>query len=126
MAQQGASDESSFMVGHNHGVNLQRLLLASILIGWPQHRLGHQHDPIGDIVTDQFIATEIVRSAVGTMGLVAAVPVTTATRSPLRRRGDRRLGLGFHQPPAVARQTALRHRLQHELQLKVGLSARTV
>ena len=29
----GASDESSFMVGQNHGVDLRGLLLASILIG---------------------------------------------------------------------------------------------
>lgn len=31
-----------------------------------------------EIVTSQFLAQEIVRSAVGTMGLVAAVPITTA------------------------------------------------
>ncbi len=29
-------------------------------------------------MTSQFIAQEIVRSAVGTIGLVAAVPITTA------------------------------------------------
>ncbi len=33
---------------------------------------------IGEVVTSQFIAQEIVRSAVGTIGLVAAVPITTA------------------------------------------------
>lgn len=34
-------------------------------------------DTLGDVVTDQVIAQEIVRSAVATLGLVAAVPVTT-------------------------------------------------
>ena len=32
---------------------------------------------IGDVVTDQVIAQEIVRSAVATIGLIAAVPITT-------------------------------------------------
>jgi uncharacterized membrane protein len=32
----------------------------------------------GDLLTSQFLAQEIVRSAVGTIGLVAAVPITTA------------------------------------------------
>jgi uncharacterized membrane protein len=31
----------------------------------------------GDLVTSEFLAQEIVRSAVGTIGLVAAVPITT-------------------------------------------------
>ncbi len=34
--------------------------------------------PVSEVVTSQFIAQEIVRSAVGTIGLVAAVPITTA------------------------------------------------
>jgi uncharacterized membrane protein len=33
---------------------------------------------LGDVVTDQIIAQEIVRSVVATLGLIAAVPVTTA------------------------------------------------
>lgn len=35
-------------------------------------------DSLGAVVTDQLIAQEIVRSAVATLGLVAAVPLTTA------------------------------------------------
>lgn len=35
-------------------------------------------DPLGAVVTDQVIAQEIVRSVVATLGLIAAVPVTTA------------------------------------------------
>ena len=36
------------------------------------------NDSLGGVVTDQVIAQEIVRSAVATLGLIAAVPVTTA------------------------------------------------
>ena len=35
-------------------------------------------DPVGQVLSDQLVATEIVRSAVGTIGLIAAVPITTA------------------------------------------------
>ncbi len=34
--------------------------------------------PIGELLTGQLIAQELVRSAVGTIGLIAAVPITTA------------------------------------------------
>ncbi|MEU8665225.1 YibE/F family protein, partial [Actinoplanes philippinensis] len=34
--------------------------------------------PLGELLTSQMIAQELVRSAVGTIGLVAAVPITTA------------------------------------------------
>jgi uncharacterized membrane protein len=33
--------------------------------------------PIGDLLTSEFLAQEILRSAVGTIGLVASVPITT-------------------------------------------------
>jgi uncharacterized membrane protein len=35
-------------------------------------------DPLGQVLSDQLVATELVRSAVGTIGLIAAVPITTA------------------------------------------------
>lgn len=35
-------------------------------------------DSLGGVLTDQIIAQEIVRSAVATLGLIAAVPITTA------------------------------------------------
>lgn len=35
-------------------------------------------EPIGGVLTDQIVAQEIVRSVVATLGLVAAVPITTA------------------------------------------------
>jgi uncharacterized membrane protein len=35
-------------------------------------------EPIGELLTSEFLAQEILRSAVGTIGLVASVPITTA------------------------------------------------
>lgn len=43
-------------------------------------------DPLGDIITDQLVATELVRSAVGTVGLIAAVPITTVAAALVARR----------------------------------------
>lgn len=43
-------------------------------------------DPLGEILTDQLVATELVRSAVGTIGLIAAVPITTAAAAIVARR----------------------------------------
>lgn len=40
---------------------------------------------LGGVVTDQFVAQEVVRSIVGTLGLVAAVPITTALAAVLLR-----------------------------------------
>ncbi|HEY0699210.1 MAG TPA: YibE/F family protein [Micromonospora sp.] len=42
--------------------------------------------PLGDLLTNQLIAQELVRSAVGTLGLIAAVPVTTALAAALASR----------------------------------------
>ena len=48
-------------------------------------------ESLGGVVTDQLVAQELVRSAVATLGLVAAVPVTTALAALVaaRRAGDR-------------------------------------
>lgn len=40
----------------------------------------------GDVATDQFIAQEVVRSLVATLGIIAAVPLTTALASVVARR----------------------------------------
>jgi uncharacterized membrane protein len=45
--------------------------------------------PMGQILTSQIIATEIARSVVGTIGLIAAVPITTWLAAILVRRGLR-------------------------------------
>ena len=43
-------------------------------------------DPVGQVLTDQLVATELARSAVGTIGLISAVPITTAAAAFLARR----------------------------------------
>jgi uncharacterized membrane protein len=42
--------------------------------------------PMGELLTSQLIAQELVRSAVGTIGLIAAVPITTALAALLASR----------------------------------------
>ncbi|WP_204745215.1 YibE/F family protein [Glycomyces paridis] len=42
--------------------------------------------PLGQVLTSQTIATEIVRSVAGTLGLIAAVPITTWLAAHLARR----------------------------------------
>ncbi len=133
----GFTDDLSTSLGLTHGVNMQGLLLAGIVIGslgvlddvtvtqsvtvselaranptygfrqlyGAASRVGRSHiasvintiilayagsslpllilivannGSFGGVVTDQIIAQEIVRSAVATLGLIAAVPVTTA------------------------------------------------
>lgn len=46
-------------------------------------------DSLGSVVTDQIVAQEIVRSVVATLGLIAAVPITTVLAAfALRSAGD--------------------------------------
>ncbi|SDT81306.1 YibE/F family protein [Actinoplanes derwentensis] len=45
--------------------------------------------PVGEVLTTQLIAQELVRSAVGTIGLVAAVPITTALAAWMAARRHR-------------------------------------
>ena len=80
--------------------------------------------PLGEMLTTEFLAQEIVRSIVGTIGLIAAVPITTALAalvnhggegSPLsRRRRTRRpdtleqaWGLPAEEAPAAHRPSPL-------------------
>ena len=49
-------------------------------------------DPIGQVLSDQLVATELVRSMVGTIGLISAVPVTTAAAAFVTRRTSREAG----------------------------------
>ncbi len=48
-----------------------------------------QRDSPGDVVSDQIIAQEIVRSIVATLGLIAAVPITTALAALVSRQAGR-------------------------------------
>jgi uncharacterized membrane protein len=50
------------------------------------------NNPVGDTITSELIAQELVRSAVGTLGLIAAVPITTALAAATAR----------NSPPLVA------------------------
>jgi len=45
--------------------------------------------PVTELLTDQLIATELVRSAVGTIGLIAAVPITTGAAAFVATRARR-------------------------------------
>ena len=47
------------------------------------------NDSLGEVLTTQFLAQEVVRSAVATLGLVAAVPITTALAALLTLRTRR-------------------------------------
>ena len=44
---------------------------------------------MGGVVSDQVIAQEVVRSAVATLGLIAAVPLTTALAAVVARHATR-------------------------------------
>lgn len=73
------------------GASLPLLLLLSI---------GRQ--PLGDVLTGPALATEIVRSVAGTLGLIAAVPITTALAALLRSRGPAADEAGEDAPAAGA------------------------
>jgi uncharacterized membrane protein len=57
------------------GASLPLLLLISV-----------GREPLGQVLTNPVIAQEIVRSVVGTLGLIAAVPITTALAALVARR----------------------------------------
>jgi uncharacterized membrane protein len=46
------------------------------------------NDSFAAVVTTQFISQEIVRSVIGTIGLIAAVPITTGLAAILLRESD--------------------------------------
>ncbi|MFI5835458.1 YibE/F family protein [Micromonospora sp. NPDC051300] len=54
--------------------------------------------PVSQILTSEFLAQEIVRSAVATLGLIAAVPLTTALAAVVTTAGRREADPG--RPPA--------------------------
>jgi uncharacterized membrane protein len=59
-------------------------------------------DPLGTIVTSEIVAVEVVRTLVGSIGLIAAVPLTTALAAgvvlgdPEAARREALLGAGHH------------------------------
>ncbi|WP_436529640.1 YibE/F family protein [Actinoplanes sp. HUAS TT8] len=71
--------------------------------------------PVGELLTGQLIAQELVRSAVGTIGLIAAVPITTALasffahrslQSPAAAEPAVEETAGRHRPPAESKWAA--------------------
>lgn len=71
----GIADETSNYLTITQGdINMRGLLLAGIVID----SLGAGNTPAGELLTGELIAQELVRSAVGTIGLITAVPISTA------------------------------------------------
>jgi uncharacterized membrane protein len=59
--------------------------------------------PVNELLTGQLIGQELVRSAVGTIGLIAAVPLTTALAALVAaRHRDDSEGIGQAAAPAPA------------------------
>ncbi|NES26437.1 YibE/F family protein [Micromonospora terminaliae] len=56
--------------------------------------------PVSEILTSEFLAQEIVRSAVATLGLIAAVPLTTGLAAVVTTAGRRRTTAAPAEPPA--------------------------
>ncbi|MGR6316915.1 YibE/F family protein [Micromonospora soli] len=63
--------------------------------------------PVSQILTSEFMAQEIVRSAVATLGLIAAVPLTTGLAAVVTTAG-RRAAAPADGPPTTPRPTAAR------------------
>ena len=63
--------------------------------------------PLGEALTSQMLAQEIVRSAVGTMGLIAAVPLTTALAAFAATRRPRPPKPAPPAPPAPRRRRGM-------------------
>ncbi|MFI9552020.1 YibE/F family protein [Nonomuraea endophytica] len=74
------------------GASLPLLLLISV-----------GREPLGQVLTNPVIAQEIVRSVVGTLGLISAVPITTALAALVARRTAES---SPSQPPRRARHAA--------------------
>jgi uncharacterized membrane protein len=54
--------------------------------------------PVGELLTSQMIAQELVRSAVGTIGLITAVPITTALAALVAHRMATSAGAATDKP----------------------------
>jgi uncharacterized membrane protein len=61
---------------------------------------------LGSILTSQFVAQEVVRSVVGSLGLIAAVPITTALAAFIAGRKRRSQQPSSSAPPGAAEPTA--------------------
>ena len=84
--------QSAIRVGRDHiASTVNTLVLAYTGAALPLLLLFQQgHRPLGHVLTGEAIATEIVRALVGSIGLVASVPITTALAVAVvgAKRGD--------------------------------------
>jgi uncharacterized membrane protein len=60
------------------------------------------NQPLGEVLTSELIAQEVVRSVVGTMGLIAAVPITTALAAVAARQSASRTAVAPEPGPRPA------------------------
>jgi uncharacterized membrane protein len=93
-----ATDDDAFLSATLGGIDMRGLLLAGIVIGVLAYAgaslpllllIATGTQPVGDLVTGELLAQEILRSAVGTIGLVASVPMTTVLAVLAAGRGHR-------------------------------------
>lgn len=70
---------SAMRIGRSHiGATVNTLFLAYVSVGLPLLIvLFVSHQPSGAVFNDETIATEIVRTLIGSLGIVAAIPMTT-------------------------------------------------
>jgi uncharacterized membrane protein len=70
---------SAMRIGRSHiAATVNTLFLAYISVGLPLLIvLFVSHQPSGEVLNDETIATEIVRTLVGSLGIIAAIPLTT-------------------------------------------------
>lgn len=85
--------------------------------------LSLQTEPAGILLNREFLATEIIRTIVGSFGIVAAVPVTTAIAAwaALRFSDDEPAAPAHHHahpPPPASRRTPQRSTLPGTLELR--------
>ncbi|CCF86089.1 YibE/F family protein [Nitrolancea hollandica] len=101
---------SGLKVGRDHiATTVNTLVLAYVGASLPLMLLFTQSDqPFLQIVNREIVAEEIVRTLVGTLGLISAVPLTTsiaswlAVRTPPERIDDHGHSHGRHDPVAVS------------------------
>ena len=66
-------------IGRSHiGATVNTLFLAYVSVGLPLIIVLYvSHQPTGAVLNDETIATEIVRTLIGSLGIIAAIPITT-------------------------------------------------
>jgi uncharacterized membrane protein len=91
----GALYRSALRIGRDHiASTVNTLVLAYAGASFPLLILFLQADrPLGDVLTGEVVAVEVVRTLVGSIGLVASVPITTALASLVVTRRRSAVGL---------------------------------